>query len=465
MADALGSLAKAAIKKDRGLFGAGPAIAYPETPGATDMAAGEQIAFSQENLKKAITRSIDPNLVGAQSSPAAPVVAEPCAGPLTSRARWRSLERLFLFALGFELPNGDDGSPKLIGTGEGTKTVTDATNATPIVVSVAAHGYSNGDGVRIAGVTGNTAANGDWAIAGVTGGTFELVDSSGNAAYISGGSAEKYNAAQHLFEGDETLQDAAWDGTDGRNPGFDSGDRKVRRFQLAFDKQVSDHNFYSSYITKLTLSGDPSEVVLSVDVVSYNRLRGSYNSTNWTLPVGSEAQVLFRQLTLSFGTRAGGEGALTVIRPSSFELAIDNLLAPDDQTSESGVNHEIPVRDNFRQTMLKLEFPRYSSDTFGTALDLDVEYAAKLIFAGPAIGASGANYAWEFFMSSLRWNAEAVNIPGPGRMGETIELFAEKPGGSDIFAAGNYNSISLQKDSELVVIVHNEDPQNYLTEY
>lgn len=462
MPDALGTLAKAAFKKDKGL---NVASVYGTAPGGTDLAAGHQIPFTQENLIKSLTRSMDPSLVGSQGVPAAPIVHEPTRGSLQGRARWRGHERPFLMALGFELPNGDNGSPKLIGTGAGTKVVTDATNATPIVVSVASHGYSNGDGIRIASVTGNTAANGDWSIANVTAGTFELVDSSGNGAYISGGTSDKYSAAAHIFEGDETIQDEAWNGNDGRNPGFNAGDRKIRRGQYGLAKQVSDHVFHNAFINKLTLSGNPTEVNIVVDLICYNRVTGSYNSASWTLPVGSAATVNFQQLAVSLGSRAGGEGGLSLARIGSFELSIDNKLKGDDQTTESDVNIEIPVRDNFRETKLKLEFPRYNtSNDLLASLDLDVEMAAKLVFTGPTLG-GGENYLWGFFMSSLRFDAAASNIAGPGRLPQTAEFFAEKPVTTDIFAAANYNGVALKKDSELVVKVQNGDFQNYLTEY
>jgi hypothetical protein len=466
MADALGTLAKAAIRKDRGLYGAGPGITFPDVPGGTDMATGHQVPFTSETLTKAIKRANDTSLVGAQGLPEAPIVEETAAGGLSCRARWRGQDRLFLFALGFEQPNGDDGSPRLIGTGEGTQVVTNTTNATPIVVTVTGHGYSDGDGVQIAGVTGNTAANGDWAIANTTANTFELIDSSGNGAHGGSPTAEKFNAAHHLFEGDNHLQDLAWETEDGRNPGFDPLDRKVRRFQVGLDKGVSDHVFYSSFINKLTLSGNPNEVTLAVELLSYNRVTGSYNSASWTLPLGSTAQVLFRQLEVQLGLRAAGAGALTVYRPNSFELAIDNGLKGDDQTTESGLNHEIPVRDGFRTTTLKLDFPRYSADTLGTAFDGDQEYAGQLEFTGPDLPSSGSTARlWGFYMSSLRFVSEGTNIAGANRVPQSVEFVAEKPGGSDIFDATKYQSITTRKDSEIVIVTRSEDPQNYLTEY
>jgi hypothetical protein len=77
----------------------------------------------------------------------------------------------------------------------GVKAITGATNATPIVITATAHGFTNGDIVVINKVLGNLAANGVWAITGVATNTFNLTDpisagsAVGSAAYTSGGYA------------------------------------------------------------------------------------------------------------------------------------------------------------------------------------------------------------------------------------------------------------------------------------
>lgn len=88
---------------------------------------------------------------------------------------------------------GDTGNVTFVGNPD--VTITNATNATPIVISAAGHAYANGDHVVISGVGGNTAANGAFKAAScnIGAGTFALtkeVDSSnvaGNGAYTSGG--------------------------------------------------------------------------------------------------------------------------------------------------------------------------------------------------------------------------------------------------------------------------------------
>jgi hypothetical protein len=82
-------------------------------------------------------------------------------------------------------------------TDTGVKAITAASNATPIVITSTAHGFTNGDFVYIDQVGGNLAANGFWKIANVAANTFELqrpdgTNAVGSAAYTSGGYAINY---------------------------------------------------------------------------------------------------------------------------------------------------------------------------------------------------------------------------------------------------------------------------------
>ncbi len=72
-----------------------------------------------------------------------------------------------------------------------TKTLTDASNTTPIVCTTSAnHGYSTGDYVEVTGVAGNTAANGGWRIIVLTVTTFSLTGSVGNGVPFPGGTVK-----------------------------------------------------------------------------------------------------------------------------------------------------------------------------------------------------------------------------------------------------------------------------------
>lgn len=69
-----------------------------------------------------------------------------------------------------------------------TGTITGATNASPIVITSASHGVSTGQAVTIAGVGGNTNANGNKVATAINANTFSLQGTTGNSAYTSGGS-------------------------------------------------------------------------------------------------------------------------------------------------------------------------------------------------------------------------------------------------------------------------------------
>jgi hypothetical protein len=77
------------------------------------------------------------------------------------------------------------------------KTISGATQASPVVVTATAHGLSNGDRVRITDVTGMVELNNnEYVLANVATNTFELndvygnnIDGTGYTAYVSGGEA------------------------------------------------------------------------------------------------------------------------------------------------------------------------------------------------------------------------------------------------------------------------------------
>lgn len=85
----------------------------------------------------------------------------------------------------------DAGALMTNGTGSATQpesgSITGATNASPIVITSAAHGLSTGQQVTVASVGGNTAANGTFLVTVVDANSFSLDGSTGNGSYTSGG--------------------------------------------------------------------------------------------------------------------------------------------------------------------------------------------------------------------------------------------------------------------------------------
>ncbi len=80
-------------------------------------------------------------------------------------------------------------------TPEGPFTVSGATNANPIVLTIGAHSLLVGRGVVIDGVGGNLAANGVFMISAVTGTTISI-PVAGSGTYTAGGSVNVANQAQ-----------------------------------------------------------------------------------------------------------------------------------------------------------------------------------------------------------------------------------------------------------------------------
>jgi hypothetical protein len=81
---------------------------------------------------------------------------------------------------------------------DGANTLTAASNATPIVITSTAHGYTTGDEVVVQGVVGNPAANGRWLITVIDADHFSLqtlngANAAGSGAYTSGGTATRWN--------------------------------------------------------------------------------------------------------------------------------------------------------------------------------------------------------------------------------------------------------------------------------
>lgn len=106
--------------------------------------------------------------------------------------------------------NAADATYPLHVAGSTGKTITGATNASPISIASTAHGFSNGDVVNIAGVGGNTAANGTWQITVTDSNDFTLNGSTGNAAYTSGGIASKNNVLRIQSTFGQSVANFAW---------------------------------------------------------------------------------------------------------------------------------------------------------------------------------------------------------------------------------------------------------------
>ena len=82
---------------------------------------------------------------------------------------------------------------------EALKSITSSTNASPIVINLASHGYSTGDTVVVTGHTTNTNANGTWEIINLTSDTFSLTGSTGNGVGGATGTVRRRNNSRVMI--------------------------------------------------------------------------------------------------------------------------------------------------------------------------------------------------------------------------------------------------------------------------
>ena len=66
-------------------------------------------------------------------------------------------------------------------------TISNATNASPIVITSTSHGLTTGALITLSGATGNTAANGTNYVTRIDSNTFSLDGTTGDGAYVDGG--------------------------------------------------------------------------------------------------------------------------------------------------------------------------------------------------------------------------------------------------------------------------------------
>ena len=107
--------------------------------------------------------------------------------------------------------NGTWTSSKL----EATKSITSSTNASPIAITLASHGYATGDTVVVTGHTTNTNANGTWEIISVTSSTFSLTGSTGNGVGGASGTVRLRNNSRVIMASDTGVKNLASHGNVG----------------------------------------------------------------------------------------------------------------------------------------------------------------------------------------------------------------------------------------------------------
>lgn len=216
------------------------------------------------------------------------------------------------------------------------KKITGATNATPVVVTCANHGFANGAVVKISGIEGNNAANGEFKVASATTNTFALTDKltsanvAGSGDYATGGVVvdatvvgpfDALKAGQILTVSGSTSNNVSYtvlqDGTDNGNsvsvspsPTSEAAGASVTmalRGEQVAQSFIGMANFSAKRIAlKLGKQGSPTD---SVSVQLRNDSTGSVGGT--VLASGSISNSLLSDSAEWVWVELGGAVALT----------------------------------------------------------------------------------------------------------------------------------------------------------
>jgi hypothetical protein len=137
-------------------------------------------------------------------------------------------------------------------TAPAAEALTNATNATPIVITSAGHVRVTGNRVIISGVTGNTAANGEWIVTKIDANTYSLNGSAGNGAYAAGGSAGSFVSTDV-----------------GRRLSFSTFDSSITEIVTATRVRMSDTNATAATITGVSTVAHAIDGILRAVEISW----------------------------------------------------------------------------------------------------------------------------------------------------------------------------------------------------
>lgn len=215
---------------------------------------------------------------------------------------------------------------------EATKVITGITQASPAVVTSAAHGYTNGKWVYVDGVVGMTQVNGKfYRIAGVTANTYQLqdvygtaIDSTSYTAYSSGGTgAQVYEITTPYVEADLQLLDYAQknDILTIVHPSYDpaeltrTGHAAWTLTTITFSPALAPPTGVAAAATVATGTGlvtiryvvtgvasETLEETLASSIVSCSNnlsTAGNYNTVSWSALTGAAKYYVYREINNS----------------------------------------------------------------------------------------------------------------------------------------------------------------------
>ena len=196
---------------------------------------------------------------------------------------------------------------------------------------------------------------------------------------------------------------------------------------LAIDKGHSVWEYASVKVEGFTLrgsAGQPVELVvyLIASDLARNTSAGTNNNTTMasvTIP-DTQRRVLFRQGVFRINGQTGDAlDSGDIIYPSAFEFTFRRKLSRD-HVAGSDVIQE-PLDDGFPECKLKLDFPKYTVDTYLDALVNETYQKMDIKFTGALI--SGAYYyGLNLHFPNLKCLNAPAAVTGPGKIVHPLEF-------------------------------------------
>ena len=213
---------------------------------------------------------------------------------------------------------------------------------------------------------------------------------------------------QHIIEPDYDLYSHSYLAGDGLIAGdILAGEKKVRRFTLVIDKQVSQHQFPGCHVNNFTMSGNAGGAIqIDVGLICYEMNLQNIDSSTWNWVDGKCKKLLFPDLVMKID---GNE-----INISEFSLNINNNLT---QSDDSNNIHPLePMRPGKRNVSFSFKLPKYDTDEFLNKVDTDSDVSVSLEFT------SSDGYEIGIYMPKARFNFDDVQAKSESLIQQDIEL-------------------------------------------
>lgn len=196
---------------------------------------------------------------------------------------------------------------------------------------------------------------------------------------------------------------------------------------LAFDKGHSVWEYASCKVEGFTIKGEAGKpLTIAFHLVCNDLARNTSSGTNNNTTMASvtvpdtQRRVHMRQGVFRINGQTGDAfDSDDIIYPSAFELVFKRKLSRDHVAGSDAIQE--PLNDGKPDITLKLDFPKYTADTYLDAFVNETYQKMDIKFTGAQI--SGAYYyGLNLYFPNLKCtNAEAA-IAGPGKIVHPLEF-------------------------------------------